>query len=647
MGITVVGDDDQSIYSFRGAQPGVFRAFHRHTPHTPEPTRTRHAHATHTPRTHHAHATHTPAPTPAPAAAASLLAEPLCPPLCLSTRHLGIGRHVANVGYVTLSQNYRSSKNIVDAATAVIKPNPHRIDKQVFTAAAAGAKVELCECRNAALEADWVVTRLLELQAEGTPLSSVAILYRTHAVGREIYKALKDKSIPRAASSADVFARPDVAPLVNVRGRRGPLFAAQPLLSPLALPLASPPSTRPPPLAPLHSPPASAAELPLPPLSFRRSVPPLPSASPLPPMLRPSAPLSSSPASPPSAPLASSPALPLPSQVLRLLTNTNDDAAFRLVATGARPPFDGQLLDVLATEALKTHTSLFQAARSLHSQASGFFGGGAPSPQVGAPSPYSARPASSARAAAALDEQARQTIHAFLLKVDELITAARREPPGALLQTIIRSGVQSALNAAMPPHGAKLLAEELNAAVPHAPAEPERLHLPPPMTPAPPTPVEMAASQWAASTPAAGGGGFGGGGFGGGGSQPAGGAAARMPPPPRADRLSALRTFLEHQAMSEIEQGGAGRDGKQGVSMSTIHGAKVRCISPHLPPSMAFADLRRVTSAPRAASGPSCSSRASTRTCCRSPTAGTTTAAAAAAPPPSTRKRSAASYMSR
>ena len=397
-------------------------------------------------------------------------------------------RHVTGARAITLSQNYRSTRNIVQAATAVIKHNPGRVDKQVFTDAAPGRKVELCECRNAHLEADWVVSRVLALQQQGTPLSSIAVLYRTHAVGREIYKALKDHHIARAASSADVFARPDIAPLVNV---------------------------------------------------------------------------------------------------LRLIANPHDDAAFRLVATGTTPAFDGALLDVLSTEALRTKASLYQAARQLHAASSGFFGApttaptpaAAPSPLVGAPSPYRPPPSpynpapspvgahggavepaatpygahGSARAAAALDDASRRALHSLLHKLDELTTIARRETPSALLQAIIRSGVQVALNPQAPPHGAKLLADELATALPHAPAQPESLHLPP-------------------ATPA---GGYAGGYAGG---HDSSAAAARMPPPPRpADKLTALRHFLEHQALSEVEFAGVdGRDAKAGVSLSTIHGAKGR-----------------------------------------------------------------------
>ena len=143
MGITVVGDDDQSIYSFRGAQPEVFKTF------------------------------------------------------CA---------HMGDVSTVTLRQNYRSSGTIVSASAALIRQTTRRVDKAVFTEAAAGAQIELCECRNVACEADWVVERLRELKDEGVRLSDGAILYRTHKVGRDIWQVLRDQRVPTAASSADVFA---------------------------------------------------------------------------------------------------------------------------------------------------------------------------------------------------------------------------------------------------------------------------------------------------------------------------------------------------------------------------------------------------------------------------------------------------------
>ena len=84
---------------------------------------------------------------------------------------------------------------------------------QVWTSNEQGAPVELCECRNEACEYDFVVGALKAHQEAHGSLSDVAVLYRTHAVGNLVYKALRDHRIPCQTSAADVFARGDVAPL--------------------------------------------------------------------------------------------------------------------------------------------------------------------------------------------------------------------------------------------------------------------------------------------------------------------------------------------------------------------------------------------------------------------------------------------------
>ena len=65
---------------------------------------------------------------------------------------------------VTLRENYRSSGAVLKAASAVVGANAHRVKKDVFTRAPLGTPVEVCECRNAAAEVDWLAVRLLALQ---------------------------------------------------------------------------------------------------------------------------------------------------------------------------------------------------------------------------------------------------------------------------------------------------------------------------------------------------------------------------------------------------------------------------------------------------------------------------------------------------
>ena len=84
----------------------------------------------------------------------------------------------------------------------------------LFDRNALGAQVVVCEGRNPACELDWVAARLDELHRSGVPLNEMAVLYRTHAVGRQVHAALKERRVPIGSSSAGVFARSDVAPLL-------------------------------------------------------------------------------------------------------------------------------------------------------------------------------------------------------------------------------------------------------------------------------------------------------------------------------------------------------------------------------------------------------------------------------------------------
>lgn len=61
-----------------------------------------------------------------------------------------------------------------------------------------------------------MVSKLKAFERAGVSLSDVAVLYRTHAVGRSILSAVKAHMLPCEASAADVFARPDVAPIMAV-----------------------------------------------------------------------------------------------------------------------------------------------------------------------------------------------------------------------------------------------------------------------------------------------------------------------------------------------------------------------------------------------------------------------------------------------
>ncbi len=122
-----VGDDDQSIYTFRGAHVGNMAEFEREF-------------------------------------------------------------HVARV--IRLEQNYRSHGNILDAANALISNNRNRLGKNLWTAAGAGEPVRVFEGESDIDEARWMVEEVQSLARDGTALSQIAMLYRSNAQSRVLEHTL-------------------------------------------------------------------------------------------------------------------------------------------------------------------------------------------------------------------------------------------------------------------------------------------------------------------------------------------------------------------------------------------------------------------------------------------------------------------------
>lgn len=131
--ICVVGDDDQSIYSFRGATIKNILTFREDYPDTE---------------------------------------------------------------VVTLDTNYRSTKSILDAANAVIARNSSRQKKQMRTPNPAGGKLIACKGLDEEDEAAFVIQELHGLRQRGVNLNEVAIFYRTNAQSRAIEESLCEHEIP-------------------------------------------------------------------------------------------------------------------------------------------------------------------------------------------------------------------------------------------------------------------------------------------------------------------------------------------------------------------------------------------------------------------------------------------------------------------
>ncbi|TAH50115.1 MAG: DNA helicase II [Betaproteobacteria bacterium] len=128
-----VGDDDQSIYRFRGAEVGNMRDFEREF-------------------------------------------------------------QVANV--IRLEQNYRSRSNILDAANAIIRHNANRLGKNLWTDQGAGEPIRVFEAFSDADEARWIVDEVQSLVREGSLRAEIALLYRSNAQSRVLEHQLFSAGIP-------------------------------------------------------------------------------------------------------------------------------------------------------------------------------------------------------------------------------------------------------------------------------------------------------------------------------------------------------------------------------------------------------------------------------------------------------------------
>ena len=98
---------------------------------------------------------------------------------------------------IILNENYRSTKNILDGANSVIKNNRNRVKKDLYTSQKSADKIMHYSAPAEEYEASWVANRIAMLHnKEDIPYRHIAILYRNNYLSRAIEKGLLDQRIP-------------------------------------------------------------------------------------------------------------------------------------------------------------------------------------------------------------------------------------------------------------------------------------------------------------------------------------------------------------------------------------------------------------------------------------------------------------------
>jgi DNA helicase-2/ATP-dependent DNA helicase PcrA len=121
-----------------------------------------------------------------------------------------------NAAVVRLEENYRSTPQILDLANVVISENTSRMGKTLRPTRPAGSKVTLVRALDERDEAEWVVQDVLTRRgARGMPLRDVAILYRTNAQSRAIEESCRRHSVPyRLVGSVRFYDRREIRDLM-------------------------------------------------------------------------------------------------------------------------------------------------------------------------------------------------------------------------------------------------------------------------------------------------------------------------------------------------------------------------------------------------------------------------------------------------
>lgn len=116
---------------------------------------------------------------------------------------------------IFLEENYRSTKTIIAVSNAVIEKNKMRIPKTVFTSNQEGEKITLFAALTGSDEAEYIVMTAKALIAKGASPSSIAVLYRTNFQSRVMEEAFLHYSVPYQLLGTKFFERKEVKDVLS------------------------------------------------------------------------------------------------------------------------------------------------------------------------------------------------------------------------------------------------------------------------------------------------------------------------------------------------------------------------------------------------------------------------------------------------
>ena len=105
-------------------------------------------------------------------------------------------RDFKGVEDITLEKNYRSTQKILDAANSLIRVNKERLDKNLYSDLIDGKRPQFFDAENAEKEAMWVSDKILDLRGQGYNYSDIAILYRSSYYTRNFEQIFMKKKLP-------------------------------------------------------------------------------------------------------------------------------------------------------------------------------------------------------------------------------------------------------------------------------------------------------------------------------------------------------------------------------------------------------------------------------------------------------------------